>query len=81
MYLEILIDYIYVSYKCVFLNLGVWKGISDYYFVYIIKKKLGIENKEYVYIKYRDKKYVDEYIFFFDLVLMNGKIWFEILKM
>lgn len=46
-------------------------GISDYYFVYIIRNKIGNENKEYVFIKYRDIKYVNEFVFFFDLVLIN----------
>lgn len=46
-------------------------GISDYYFVYIIRNKIGNENKEYVFIKYRDIKYVNEFVFFLDLVLIN----------
>lgn len=79
---ETLIDHIYVSYKCVFPNSGVFpKGISDHHLVYTIKNKTGIENKEYLYIKYRDKKHADEYTFLPDLASTNGKTRFEILKM
>lgn len=48
-----------------YLKLGViFIEISDYYFMYIFRNKIGNENKENFFIKYRDIKYIDEYVFF-----------------
>lgn len=46
-------------------------GISDHHLVYTIRDKTGNENKEHVFIKYRDTKHADEYASFSDLASTN----------
>lgn len=69
---ETLIDNIYVSNKFLYPKSGVIPiGISDHHLVYTIRDKTGNENKEHVFIKYRDTKHADEYAFLSELASTN----------
>lgn len=46
-------------------------GISDHHLVYTIRNKTGNENKEHVFIKYRDTKHANEFALFSDLASTN----------
>ncbi|XP_062573471.1 uncharacterized protein LOC134235355, partial [Saccostrea cucullata] len=72
---ETLIDHIYVSDKFLYLNSGIIPiGISDHHLVYTIRNKTIKENKQHVYIKYRDMKHADEYAFLSDLASTDWNI-------
>lgn len=45
--------------------------VSDHHLVYTIRNKTGNENKEHVFIKYRDTKHANEFAFLSDLASTN----------